>query len=541
LLVYRDSVRRVSGEAAVHALAASLDRGSALEALLTAGELECGFADLDEELGRPAAAITDALAGAFVFGDGEAFARARSLAAALPRPAVVELRRPEGYAFYALDPAAFAALASTLPLSLGGRVFVVGVRSIGTSLSAVVRAALAQRGLAPERFTVRPTGHPWDRTLELSGRLREAAEQSARNSEFLVVDEGPGMSGSTFLAVGEALERHGVSVERVRFLGSHPVDAERLVARDGARRWARFRMIALPARGVNAGLEDFSGGRWRARVFADPRAWPPTWAEQERTKHFVPERGELLKFSGYPPYQNPVLARARALFEAGFGPRVHPDSPGFLAHAWIPGRPACAVRDRALLLDALPRYLAFRREAFPSREASPGALETMTRVNSTEELGVDWPVPSLPIVTPVEPDGRMQAHEWIVSGSGLSKTDGADHADDHLYPGPTDMAWDLAGAVVEWELDEPSTRRLLRRYRRLTGDDASGRLTAYTAAYCAFRLGFARFAERSADEQERARWARASVLYRSRLVAALEALGARSDPFVVSGAHHRSG
>lgn len=525
MLVYRDGSRRVAGETAVRGLEACLSRGSPLESLLTAGEIECTFADLDEALGQRAAAITDLVADAFVRDAPEALARARALTAALPRPAVVELRRPEGYAFYALDPASYAALAATLPLSPGAGVFVIGVRSIGTSLSAVVRSALARRGIPSERATVRPTGHPWDRTLALSGTLKERVLRNAEHGEFLVVDEGPGMSGSTFLAVGEALERHGVSPERVRFLTSHRVEPERLLARDAARRWVRFRSLAPAPFAPRAGAEDFSGGRWRAWVFPDSRDWPPTWAEQERIKAFVRARAELLKFSGYPPYDGPVRARAEALAAAGFAPKVRVDGPGFLAHAWIAGRAACARRDRSLLVETLPRYLAFRREAFPTREASPEALETMTRVNSTEALGGDPPVPSLPLVSPVEPDGRMQAHEWIVSGSRLVKTDGAEHADDHFYPGPTDVAWDIAGAVVEWDLDEPHTALLLRRYRRLTGDDASPRLTAYTAAYCAFRLGYARFAQGSADEHERARWDRACARYRTRLVAALEKLG----------------
>ena len=75
----------------------------------------------------------------------------------------------------------------------------LGVRSIGTSLSAVVAAVLGERGCDVATWTVRPHGHPFDRRLALGPGL--AARLSERSdAELLVVDEGPGMSGSTFAA-----------------------------------------------------------------------------------------------------------------------------------------------------------------------------------------------------------------------------------------------------------------------------------------------------------------------------------------------------
>ena len=44
------------------------------------------------------------------------------------------------------------------------------------------------------------------------------------------------------------------------------------------------------------------------------------------------------------------------------------------------------------------------------------------------------------------------------------KVDAAAHGDDHGFPGPVDVAWDLAGAVVEWELG--GAARYLDPFRR---------------------------------------------------------------------------
>ena len=113
----------------------------------------------------------------------------------------------EGFAYYALHPRKVAMLLDTLELK--SPVAVLGIRSIGVTLSAVACAALRLRGIECRRFTVRPTGHPYNRLLELKPEFRDWLAH-ARDAGFLVVDEGPGISGSSFLAVAEALVNCGV-------------------------------------------------------------------------------------------------------------------------------------------------------------------------------------------------------------------------------------------------------------------------------------------------------------------------------------------
>jgi len=92
-------------------------------------------------------------------------------------------------------------------------------------------------------------------------------------------------------------------------------------------------------------------------------------------------------------------------------------------------------------------------------------------------------------------DGRMQPFEWIASSQGeLLKTDAISHGDNHFFPGPCDIAWDLAGAIVEWDLSSEATEFLLRRFKQLSGRDVVQRLDAYMLAYCVFRLGFCKMA-----------------------------------------------
>ena len=117
----------------------------------------------------------------------------------------------EGFAYYALHPLKVVDLLQDVfagpPLEAivpGGSHFaVLGIRSIGATLSAVLVAALRKSGCAAERTTVRPSGHPYDRKLALDGQQLAWIEAHHR-AEFMVIDEGPGLSGSSFLAVAEA-------------------------------------------------------------------------------------------------------------------------------------------------------------------------------------------------------------------------------------------------------------------------------------------------------------------------------------------------
>jgi hypothetical protein len=92
---------------------------------------------------------------------------------------------------------------------------------------------------------------------------------------------------------------------------------------------------------------------------------------------------------------------------------------------------------------------------------------------------------------PVTLDGRMLAHEWVRTTDGILKLDAMDHHDDHFFPGCQDIAWDVAAAAFELDLDGQGRRHLVDRYRRMSGDSSiAGRLHHYALGYLAFRLGY---------------------------------------------------
>jgi hypothetical protein len=118
---------------------------------------------------------------------------------------------------------------------------------------------------------------------------------------------------------------------------------------------------------------------------------------------------------------------------------------------------------------------------------------------------------------PVIADGCMQPHEWIVKANGgMLKTDSGSHGDDHFFPGPTDVAWDLAGAMVEWHMDEAQHEYFLDSYRRASGDDPGNRIRDYVIAYSAFRAGYCLMAANAmSDSDEAARLLNSAERYQN--------------------------
>jgi hypothetical protein len=92
-------------------------------------------------------------------------------------------------------------------------------------------------------------------------------------------------------------------------------------------------------------------------------------------------------------------------------------------------------------------------------------------------------------------DGRMMPHEWLSSDGGeLLKLDAGSHGDNHFFPGPCDIAWDVAGAIVEWELEGEARDCFVRGYETRSGDTVRERLAPYLLAYTIFRLSWSKMA-----------------------------------------------
>ena len=479
-----------------------------LAALISAGELECALADANSADAARAGGITDMLAARLV--NPRCEPPSHNLLSLLPQwpvPEVVQLTTPEGFAYYALHPLDFVAAARRIPRSTFAAV--VGVRSIGTTLSAAVAAALAAEHTWAERISVRPYGDPYNRQTTFGDeQLRWIAAQRARRAEFVVVDEGPGLSGSSLLSVGDALVGAGVPRASITILCSRDPDPHSLVARDAAARWPSFRVVAASERTcVPAETVDVGGGQWRRLWFPDPAEQPPSWTHMERMKLLSTDGRWLHKFQGLGRYGQEVCQRDRLLAAAGFGVAPAEVSAGFARYPVVSFEPLRARELSAEVLRRMAEYCAFRSLAFPA-EIEGERLEDMVRHNVRVEFGVELDLPAECFVPehPVLVDGRMLPHEWVRGRDTIVKTDASTHGNDHFFPGPADIAWDLAGAMVEWEMDEAASATLLREFERASGDAAQPRVPAYLLAYSVFRACYCKMAAhalRGSEEADR--------------------------------------
>ncbi|MFL6233304.1 MAG: hypothetical protein ACJ76N_09240 [Thermoanaerobaculia bacterium] len=568
MLVYCDAKRVEDPREKIAAIRAGLERLVAAlprierhailaGLLIEAGELEQGLLDdqlarngeeRPSPLGEAASRLTRAVAGVLLpsfrtfgslpDGEGARFATApieRALDELLARdlPVTIEVSVPEGYAFYGLYPETyFCAAEAALRQAGEGPLKVIGIRSIGTGLAAAV-AAVA--GDAASVASVRPEGHPFSRQMAVGpwlGRELLGEEGEGDRPRYAVVDEGPGLSGSSFGCVADWLEDRGVAPEAVSFFPSHrgglgPYAGERHRARwERARRevaefesvfaspqarWPLQAWVQDLTGDPEAPLEDLSAGRWRERLFPDRSLWPAADVQGERRKYLLAAGGRrwLLKFAGLGRYGREKLALAQALGSSRLIPPVTGLRHGFLVGPWLEEvrpLPLAPEVDPLALLDAVASYLTFRAARFPAapeeRGATPVKLFEMLVHNTKRALGPvsaevvrDWRGRLAEIARlerPVLTDNKMHAWEWLVAPGGkILKADALDHHRGNDLVGPQDLAWDLAGAAVELDLSEPELDLLADAVARRSGTPRAERLQLdfYTVAYLAFQAG----------------------------------------------------
>jgi hypothetical protein len=308
------------------------------------------------------------------------------------------------------------------------------------------------------------------------------------------------MSGSSFLSSGDALVAAGIPRERIAFLCSRQPDIGSLHAPNAVERWPSFRAYyKSPTDFLPAEAKIYlGGGEWRHYMFSNEKEWPASWVSMERLKFLSPDLKTCFKFEGLGRFGRAAYECALACAEAGFSVPPGEFSHGFISYPMVQGQCLRGPMVERELLDRLARYCAFRFRAFtvpPDEEWRQ--LEIMLRFNVAEEFGLELNLPeaALRSAQPIIADARMLPHKWLRSRAGeLIKVGAASHGDDHFFPGPTDIAWDLAGAVIEWELNPDAVHYLVSRYGALAGDHPELRLPHFLLAYSVFRMGYCKMA-----------------------------------------------
>jgi hypothetical protein len=518
--------------------------------LIEAGKLEQALADVPagESLMGQIERVTDLAADAFLgvsnFGPvREALARLEV------RPDLpLRVKVPEGFAFYALYPEHYARAAELWiedhEDAPSRRAVIVGVRSIGTGLSAVAARVLARAGWAVRRLTVRPAGHPYRRRVEIPIKALDGAAFG------LVVDEGPGQSGSSMAAAAKALASAGLEPSSIAFLPGHGHSPGTAGSEEIRRWWAKTRRYVagagdpifdgrpLPAvlAGCSGGpvvrMEGLGAGAWRRIVYPDEGEWPAAFPAFERNKYravFADGSSVLWKFEGLAGAAGAAASRMARLARRGWGPAPLACTHGFVARPWLEGKPLRREQGDGIVLARIGRYIA--DAAMPpvpetERRSSVERLREMLYWNTRESLGEAmaersraWEGLAPETAWPTYGDGRLGPEEWLRESDGrLLKVDCVGHRTDHTMAGVQPVAWDLAGALVEWGLEGKAARLLLEAYSAAGGRTVPPEaLMFYRMAYAAFRLGQCMLCAGMGDPGERRRLERAGEFYRAQL------------------------
>jgi hypothetical protein len=563
VIVYRTQEQTVGASAAVLALRHHVVRltsfgevplDAVIEQLIDAGELASAIIDAlhpdcddDDPQIEPwldlvtwLASAADATTRADRHHAQAALEYAASCAAACTTrrwPRVVKRRVSEGFAYYALGPELYTEAARRwYEASAATPVVCIGLRTIGLTLACAVSAALRTMGIDAPVTTVRPRGHPFDRRIVMTSRMSQALARH-RNATFLVIDEGPGISGSSLASVAEALSRIGITDERVVLMPGHEVNPESFSNSAVRARWMRHRVVVpdFDAVWIHSGrlsqlwggsvFQDIGAGKWRA--LDSSRSHVAVHPQHERRKYLTRDRGprQWIKFAGLGRYGERARRRADQAAAAGWGPPVQALKYGWLGLPALAGRCADARLVDEATLYRLAQYLAFVRGTWATGEsAAPHAFLEMGVTNIRTLCG-DSAALRFERLTPlaaaeaIRVDGRHSPHEWVQTERGLVKTDGVDHHDDHFFPGPVDIAWDVAGVIEEWQLADEGVRTVCDHYQAITHDRSLGvRLPFYRAAYLAFRVGYTTLASTQlSGTRDGVNFRRALDRYRSRL------------------------
>lgn len=432
-------------------------------------------------------------------------------------PETLSLRVAEGFAFYATYPEMYFKAGETLREAYpNDEWIVIGIRSIGTVLAPLVASSLQTTSL----LTLRPVGPVFDRTLQIGETiLTQMIKPCAR---YAIVDEGPGLSGSSFASVAKWLMQNGVSAERLHFLPSHANAPGAFITDENQKIWESIskhtvefddlrtqKISCWPFLHLKA-AKDISGGLWREIRVSHPERKPPVDSTRERRKYWMPHErdGVVAKFVGLGLIGKWKKKAALALSEEEWIPKIQQFEYGWAIQEWHRW-PTLFELDRAAQWNALhqvAKYLAFRKEKLPSplgvRGATPRELFEMIIQNVSERLGSEesselrqeWEstLERMELeIQPVFTDNRMHLWEWLVRDDGkVLKCDAFDHALSHDLIGPQDIAWDIAGVIVEFQLSPFEEGRFIEQLKSLGVVRSEPLIQFSKLAYLAFQMGY---------------------------------------------------
>jgi hypothetical protein len=492
MIVYGDCQEQVSLAAAWRAVVVRLAGLGALPAvdelrgpLIAAGQLQQAVEDAlpSSRAAQRTRELTAALARSFFaawareqgrappypYDTHSAAARLQALVAdAAPASELpVRVKTPEGFAFYALYPEQYLGAAMRWlerGVDPGEHVWVIGLRSIGTTLAALVGAALLAHGQRVDTLTVRPFGDPFARVVELPF-IPRAVDWA------IIVDEGPGLSGSSLASVATALSSAGVVPKRMCLFPGHDGGPGAAASAEVHRIWSELpRCVVATTAPIHAGrtltqalAASFQASTGRQVVALTDVPSVPLVRRFARPKYLVVTPDARFVAGYYGTSSTSQLRstlselardRLRVRSSAGFSSAPLELGRGFLALPWYDGKPG------APSVAQLARYIVAVATTPLSPDEQKQSAARLTRLivtNVSALLGscdLERTLAGLALASPSAGfgDGNHAAEHWLAAGAAFHKLGSPLRDRDHLAVGRQPIAWDVASALCELEL-----------------------------------------------------------------------------------------
>ena len=564
--------------------------------LLQTGQIEqavLDYPDAPAPLLEPLAALTARFASALLvcWQGGEAAALQAIEQAgddlkalcALPEVAALDalltIEIPEGFGFHALYPEQFIVAAEQWATdraraeqkegdasegNISREVVIAAIRPAGTTLVAVVAAALQAHGWSPRQLTVRPQRRTPDTTVTFP--------PLSPGSWVLVVDGGEPLFPPASVLIASALVEAGALPGRIAFLTAPGERSLRPAAYAewsdnlcyapalDTLRWegsgaigdiltaAAARFLHTDAEG--AVVEAIQQGLLPAGP-ADK--WPASYLALARPRYRITladGQAVLWQFEGQTLTgaggdESATVALRTLANRASHGWSAVPLGAvmGWVALPWAVAEPLTTGDADPRLLTGIGRYIAASSASVPpltdeDKHHGVAALRALLYWNVWEGLGSEVAARTLPWATlaarwvtdevpfAASGDGLMAPPHWVRTASGnLFKVGNTGRDRDNTGVGPQPVAWDIAGAIAEWGLTGDDEIRLLAAFEAgggvLTPTDV---LVFYQMAYAALRLGQAMHCLESFphDRDEQGRLCRAADGYRETICALLD-------------------
>ncbi len=387
----------------------------------------------------------------------------------------------------------------------------VGLRTSGSYFAPLLKAMLDAEGYEAISFlTLEPNkgaGHEENESLKA---------HAGRGYTAVMVDDPPDTGGTVYTALSIA-HRAGFSEKHLRILvPAHPIRRtpfrhvrDDLVISIDPEQWHKRRLLDLKV--VKGRLAEYFARQGftvasvsdsaAAKAFNDQLEKASHGDRATRLKHVY--EVELVSTEGARQTRY-VLAKSvgwgwlgyhaflTGFRLSGYVPALYGLRDGIAYMEWIapPATDQRGLADRGAWVDALAAYVAARVRTLGLRSLSEAGMDlarqnngirlaekalsraygrfltdTLMRSHMGEELRRQ------PCPVPTVIDGNMQRSEWVQGPDGLLKTDYEHHGMGKAGLNVTDPAFDLADAILQFDLSGDEEARLVQRYCELSGDD----------------------------------------------------------------------